>query len=141
MKEKNTFEYQKDCRSLGIYVEKIENTSLAAYGTSKIRTGTFTFLFVIAGGMQISKGEETLSVPAGQGVLLYPGEYIPAAADTGEDCQWIEIYFAGKSVSDTLLYLEMKPFTSFSFAAVSVASALDNVMTYSGPDYKCQAAA
>lgn len=133
MKEKNTFGYQKDYKSLGIYIEEIENTSLPALGTSKMQTGTFTFLFVIAGGMQISKGEEALSIVSGQGILLYPGEYTMTAADTGEECQWIELHFAGKSVSDTLLYLEMKPFIPFSFTAVLVVSALDNVMT-------CQAA-
>ena len=47
MKEKNTFGYQKDYKSLGIYIEEIENTSLPALGTSKMQTGTFTFLFVI----------------------------------------------------------------------------------------------
>ncbi len=133
MKEKNTLGHQKDYRSLGVYVEKIENTSLSAYRASRMQTGTYTFLFVITGEMRISEGDKTLSIPDGQGILLYPGEYIPVAADTGEDCQWIEVHFAGKAASDTLSYLEMKPFMVFSFTAASVTSALDSIMT-------CQAA-
>ena len=136
MKEKNTFGHQKDYQPLGIFVDKIENTSLSAYRAARIEIRSYAFLFVIAGEMRISREEDILSVPDGNGILLYPGEYIPVAADTGEDCQWIEIRFAGKSVPDMLSYLDLQPFVRFSFGAASVNSALDTIITcYAAGEY------
>lgn len=136
MKEKNTFGYQKDYQPLGIFVDKIENTSLSAYRAARIEIRSYAFLFVIVGEMRISREEEILSVPNGNGILLYPGEYIPVAADTGEDCQWIEVRFAGKSVPDMLSYLDLQPFVRFSFGAASVNSALDTIITcYAAGEY------
>lgn len=130
MEDKNTFGHQRDYQQLGIYIEKIENASLPAYRAARMQIDAYAFLFVIAGEMRISQGEETYSVANGQGILLYSGDYIPVAADTGEDCQWIKICFDGKSVPDMLSYLEMESLMLFSFGAASVTSALDNMITY-----------
>ena len=83
MGNKNASGHQRDYQQLGIYIEKIENASLPAYRAARMQVDAYAFLFVIAGEMRISQGEETYSVPNGHGILLFAGDYIPVAEDTG----------------------------------------------------------
>ena len=133
MNKQKSEKREKNIRSTGIYIEKIENKTLLPSSRERVKRNTFSVLLVISGDMEIRTEKETVAVANGEGILLFPEKHVTAVSGEETGCQWIEVRFGGRSVPEILDYLELDQGMHFSFGEKQFTTTLDSMMT-------CQAA-